>query len=88
MSIRFDIFHRYVECHYYQRLDQDPHSDYLGHPVNAFHFILHLHWGLSNIEESALRNQTWLTENLGELIWTNELRNLRNFLIIASLFFP
>ena len=33
---------RYVRQHYKNKLNQTPNYEYLGHPINAYHFIRHV----------------------------------------------
>ena len=35
----------YVMQHYKQNLNQTPNYNYLGHPINAYHFIRHVVYG-------------------------------------------
>ena len=41
------------ESHMKHQLNQTPNFDYLGHPVNAYHFLRHIASGWNNILEKT-----------------------------------
>jgi hypothetical protein len=65
------FFHRYIDNHYYLKLNQTPNNEYLGHPINAFQFIQHIATGWYFVTEHALNNDPWWKENMGTLFWNN-----------------
>lgn len=44
----------YITRHYELKLDEKPNYDFLGHPINAFHFVRHVASGWANIKENVL----------------------------------
>ena len=62
---------RYLKQHYLYQLNVEPNIDYVGHPVNAYHFLRHIAFGWHDIINQVLRNQTWWKNNRGDVIWNN-----------------
>ena len=67
---------RYIKQHDQSRLDQEPNSHDIGHPVNAYHLIKHVALGWRAIEKDILNNDTYLTQNLGTMIWNDVLDDI------------
>ena len=74
--------------HYHNllHLNQTPSVEYLGHPLNAYHFLYHLYWGRKYILTSALQNRSWFNKNIGHLIWSNGLKYLRKLWMYLCIF--
>ena len=48
------------------RLFETPNISFLGHPINAFHFVRHVASGWTNVRENVLADDTMsLKEDLG-----------------------
>ena len=59
---------RYVSHHKIHQLNQIPNYDYLGHPVNAYHFIRHVSSGWASVIDNVMNNDTFsLIEDLGKI---------------------
>ena len=57
---------RHNELHLYET----PSMNFLGHPINAFHFVRHVASGWTNVRENVLSDDVIaLKEDLG---WHNE----------------
>ncbi len=56
----------YVESHQALKLDQGPNYDFLGHPVNAYHFVRHVASGWQKVQDNVIGNGT-LREDLNKL---------------------
>ena len=62
----FELIFRYVKHHYIHQLNQTPNYDYLGHPLNAYHFIRHVASGWDNIMMNVLHDDIHnMTNDLG-----------------------
>ena len=68
--------YRYIKQHDQSRLDQEPSSHEIGHPVNAYHLIRHVALGWPAIDKDVLNNNTYLTQNLGAMIWSGVLDDI------------
>lgn len=65
-------YFRYIEGHYLHRLNTTPNWEYLGHPINSYHFVRHITTGWKHIfSEIFTRPKAWWRENLDALIWNN-----------------
>ena len=60
---------RYLKEHYSLEMQNKSKSEYLGHPINAYHLIRHVALGWDGINENILQNTTYWTQYLGSLIW-------------------
>ena len=67
---------RYIKHHDQSRLDQEPSCHKIGHPVNAYHLIRHVALGWPAIDKDVLNNNTYLTQNLGAMIWNGVLDDI------------
>lgn len=56
----------YVTSHKHHTLDQEPNYDFLGHPVNAYHFVRHVASGWNKVRENLIGNNS-LIEDLQKL---------------------
>ena len=66
-NIYFSKLNRYVKHHKIHQLDQTPNYDYLGHPVNAYHFIRHVASGWATVIDEVMNNDTLsLIQDLGK----------------------
>ena len=58
--------HRYVKNHKIHQLNKPPNYDYLGHPVNAYHFIRHVASGWASVLDKVMNDDTLsLIEDIG-----------------------
>jgi len=65
METIINTFKAYVKNHQIHQLNQTPNYDYLGHPVNAYHFIRHVASGWASVLDEVMNDDTLsLTENL------------------------
>lgn len=53
---------RYVASHKLLTLDRGPNYEFLGHPINAYHFIRHVASGWYKIQESVLGNNSIIND--------------------------
>ena len=78
-------FYRYIKNHHLHKLNDNPNFDYLGHPVNAYHFIRHVASGWKRILNDGPKINKWIENNVGQIIWNNflgDIGNLKLFLAI------
>ena len=52
-------------------LNDTPNLDYLGHPINAYHFIRHVASGWKRILNDGPQIDNWIKNNAGQIIWNN-----------------
>ena len=63
---------RYVNSHHLNKLDQEPNLEYLGHPLDAYHFVRHVasNWERLRSEplfmNITLRNSSHFKEDIGK----------------------
>lgn len=57
-SVMVCFFFRYIDSHKELQLNQTPNFDFLGHPLNAYHFVRHVAIGWSQIRKIILKNDT------------------------------
>ena len=62
------LINRYVKHHKIHQLNQTPNYDYLGHPVNAYHFIRHVASGWASVMDEVMDNNDTLSliQDLGK----------------------
>ena len=70
------FFHRYIKNHHLHKLNDNPNFDYLGHPVNAYHFIRHVASGWNRILNDGPKINKWIENNVGQIIWNNFLGDI------------
>lgn len=58
--------YRYIKSHYELQLDKGPNYDFLGHPINAYHFVRHVASGWKHVQDHVIGNAT-LRDNLNSL---------------------
>ena len=58
---------RYIQQHYIHQLNQTPNYNYLGHPINAYHFIRHVASGWDLVLKDMLENKSWLHDNYRDI---------------------
>ena len=76
---------RYIKNHHLHKLNDNPNFDYLGHPVNAYHFIRHVASGWKRILNDGPKINIWIENNVGQIIWNNfpgDIGNLKTSFII------
>jgi len=56
MEKTIKTFKSYVKHHKIHQLNQTPNYDYLGHPVNAYHFIRHVASGWATVLDEVMEN--------------------------------
>ena len=78
-------FYRYIKNHHLHKLNDDPNFDYLGHPVNAYHFIRHVASGWKKILNDGPKINKWIESNVGQIIWNNFLGDIGNTKISFTL---
>ena len=69
-------FYRYIKNHHLHKLNDNPNFDYLGHPVNAYHFIRHVASGWKKILNDGPKINKWIENNVGQIIWNNFLGDI------------
>ena len=57
------MFHSYIKSHKELNLDQKPNYDFLGHPLNAYHFVRHVAARWHDVHNEILGNNT-LSEDI------------------------
>ena len=65
------ISHRYITNHHLHELNDTPNLDYLGHPINAYHFIRHVASGWTRILNDGPDMRNWIESNVGQIVWNN-----------------
>ena len=66
---------RYVNSHHLNKLDQEPNLEYLGHPLDAYHFVRHVasNWERLRSEplfmNITLRNSSHFKEDIGKTLF-------------------
>ena len=78
-------FYRYIKNHHLHKLKDEPNFDYLGHPVNAYHFIRHVASGWKKILNDGPKINKWIESNVGQIIWNNFLGDIGNMKISFTL---
>ena len=78
-------FYRYIKNHHLHKLNDNPNFDYLGHPVNAYHFIRHVASGWKKILNDGPKINKWIESNVGQIIWNNFLGDIGNMKISFTL---
>jgi hypothetical protein len=62
-----DLF-RYVSQHMELGLEQEPNYDFMGHPINAYHFVRHVASGWKIIQDGVLSEDVFtINEDLESL---------------------
>ena len=67
---------RYIKNHHLHKLNDTPNLDYLGHPINAYHFIRHVASGWQRILNDSSEIDKWIGENAGQIVWNNLLNDI------------
>ena len=63
LSKKYDVLsNRYLENHYLHQLNDTPNLDYLGHPINAYHFIRHVASGWKRILNDGPQINNWMNQ--------------------------
>ena len=68
--------YRYIQNHYLQKLNDTRNLDYLGHPINAYHFLRHVASGWKRIWNDGRQIENWIENNAGQIIWNNLANNI------------
>ena len=55
-----------MKSHHELHLDSGPNYDFLGHPINAYHFVRHVASGWKHIQDNVIGNGT-IRDNLNRL---------------------
>ena len=53
------------------KLNGNPNLDYLGHPINAYHFIRHVASGWKRILSDGPQIDNWISNNVGSIVWND-----------------
>ena len=66
------LLFRYVRQHRRSKLDQPPNYRYLGHPINAYHFIRHVLYGWQYVSHhlSAMIQSNRSSSNLRKIFYS------------------
>ena len=49
------------------KLNEEPNIDFLGHPINAFHFVRHVAAGWTDVRENVIADDViTIKEDLGK----------------------
>ena len=79
LSKKYDVLsNRYLENHYLHQLNDTPNLDYLGHPINAYHFIRHVASGWKRILNDGPQINNWIEKNAGKIVWNNLSNDIGN----------
>ena len=62
--------------HHVHKLSDIPNLDYLGHPINAYHFIRHVAFGWNRILNDTPQINNWIQSNVGRIVWNNLLGDI------------
>ena len=83
LSKKYDVLsNRYIQSHHLHKLSHTPNLDYLGHPINAYHFIRHVATGWKKILNDGPKINKWIENNVGQIMWNNlfgDIGNLTTF---------
>ena len=60
------VIFRYVNSHKIHQLDQEPNFDYLGHPLDAYHFVRHVATGWERIRNKIFTNSSHIATQYKE----------------------
>ena len=76
---KYDVLsNRYLENHDLHQLNDTPNLDYLGHPINAYHFIRHVASGWKRILNDGPQINNWIQKNAGKIVWNNLSNDIGN----------
>ena len=84
-NVKLVTFYRYIKNHNLHKLNDNPNFDFLGHPVNAYHFIRHVASGWKKILNDGPKINKWIESNVGQIIWNNFLGDIGNMKISFTL---
>ena len=86
LSKKYDVLsNRYLENHYLHQLNDTPNLDYLGHPINAYHFIRHVASGWKRILNDGPQINNWIQKNAGKIVWNNLSNDIGNLKICVAI---
>ena len=71
VNYRLLISLRYITNHHLHKLNGNPNLDYLGHPINAYHFIRHVASGWKRILNDGPQIDNWISNNVGSIVWND-----------------
>ena len=72
------LLYRYIQSHQLHKLNDTPNLDYLGHPINAYHFIRHVASGWKRILDDGPQINNWIEKMAGKIVWNNLSNDIGN----------